>query len=291
MWEKTSTPFHPVFAGSKMLKDILVILEDSDKAVTPYALSFARRFESRLTVMRPRRDLSLLTDGSLEARYEYARGDREEREARARQMLEDFGVRAKAAGVEAEVVEFDGPNNFRPGDVPQYARCFDLVLVEQVEPGRPPDVSDLTGSILAECGRPVIVVPGIQSEPARFERIVAGWDGSQAAARAIGDAAPLLERAARVEIVAVNGAGETQLVVLSGERLARRIARAGVEASFRRIPGDGDPANNLLSHAADTSADMIVTGGYGHSRLREAILGGVTRTLLGSMTVPVFLSR
>ena len=102
MWEKTSTLFHPVFAGSKMLKDILVILEDSDKAVTPYALSFARRFESRLTVMRPRRDLSLLTDGSLEARYEYARGDREEREARARQMLEDFGVRAKAAGVEGQ---------------------------------------------------------------------------------------------------------------------------------------------------------------------------------------------
>jgi nucleotide-binding universal stress UspA family protein len=101
----------------------------------------------------------------------------------------------------------------------------------------------------------------------------------------------LLERAERVEIVAVNGAGESQLVVLSGERLARRIARAGVEASFRRIPGDGDPANILLSHAADTSADMIVTGGYGHSRLREAILGGVTRTLLGSMTVPVFLSR
>ncbi len=291
MWEKTSAPGRSTLAGSKMLKDILVVLEDSDKAVTPYALSFARRFEARVTVMRPRRDLSLLTDGSLEARYEYARGDRGEREARARQMLEDFGARAKAAGVEADIVAFDGPSNFRPNDVPQYARCFDLVLVEQVEPGRPPDVNDLTGSILAECGRPVIVVPGIQHEPARFERIVAGWDGSQAAARALGDAAPLLERAAHVEIVAVNSAGESELVVLSGERLARRIARAGVEASFRRIPGDGDAANIFLSHAADASADMIVTGGYGHSRIREPNLGGVTRTLLGSMTVPVFMSR
>ena len=73
----------------------------------------------------------------------------------------------------------------------------------------------------------------------------------------------------------------------SGERIARRFARRGVDASFRRIPGDGDPANILLSHAADMSADMIVAGGYGHSHLREAILGGVTRTLLGSMTVPV----
>ena len=69
------------------------------------------------------------------------------------------------------------------------------------------------------------------------------------------------------------------------------MARRGVDASFRRIPGDGDPANTLLSHAADISADMIVAGGYGHSRIREALLGGVTRTLLGSMTVPVFLSH
>lgn len=274
-----------------MLKDILVVLEESDKAATPYALSFARRFESRVTVVRPRRDLSLMTDGSLEARYEYARGDREERQARARQMLADFDAQAKAAGVEAEVVEFDGPNNPRPSDVPQFARCFDLVIVEQVEPGRAPDVNDLTGSILAECGRPVIVVPGIQREPARFERIVAAWDGSQSAARAIGDAAPLFERAERIEFVAVNSAGASQLVVLGGERLARRFSRSGVEASFRRIPGDGDSANILLSHAADSSADMIVAGGYGHSRIREVILGGVTRTLLGSMTVPVFMSH
>jgi hypothetical protein len=82
-----------------MFKDILVVLEESDKAATPYALSLARRFESRVTVVRPRRDLSLMIDGSLEARYEYARGDHEARDARARQMLESFGALAKAAGV------------------------------------------------------------------------------------------------------------------------------------------------------------------------------------------------
>ncbi len=274
-----------------MLKDILVILEESDKAAAPYALSFARRFESRVTVARPRRDLSLMSDGSLEARYEYARGDREAREARARQMLEDFGAHARAAGVEVEIVDFDGLNNPEPRDVPQFARSFDLVVVEQVEPGRPPDLNDLAGAVLAECGRPVIVVPGIQREPAGFERIVAAWDGSVAAARAIGDAAPLLARAERIEIVAVNSASTSQMVVSGGERIARRLCRPGVEASFRRLPGDGDPANILLSHAADMSANMIVAGGYGHSRIREAILGGVTRTLLGSMTVPVFLSH
>jgi nucleotide-binding universal stress UspA family protein len=274
-----------------MLKDILLILEESDKAAAPYVLSLARRFQSRVTVARPRRDLSLLSDGSLEARYEYASGDYAARETRARQMLEDFGARARDGGVEAEIIDYDAPHNPQPRDVPQFARSFDLVVVEQLEPGRPPDLNDLAGAALAECGRPVIVVPGIQREPARFGRIVAAWDGSASSARAIGDAAPLLERAECVEIVAATAMSASHLVASGGERIARRFSRAGVEASFRRLPGDGDPANILLSHAADMSADMIVAGGYGHSRIREAILGGVTRTLLGSMTVPVFLSH
>ncbi len=274
-----------------MLKDILVVLEQSDKAVTPYALSFARRFEAQLTVAKPRRDLTLLTDGSLEARYEFARGDQTAREARARQMLEEFGARAKTAGVDVEILDFDDRNNVQPREVPLFARGFDLVLVEQVEPGQPPTLANLANSIIAESGRPVLVVPGIQSEPARFERIVAAWDGSVAAARAIGDAAPLLERAAHVEIVAMGSAAASRFVVSGGERMARRFYRGGVDARFRRIPGEGDPGNILLSHVADTSADVIVAGAYGHSPLREAILGGVTRTLLGSMTVPVFMSH
>ena len=225
-----------------MLKDILVVLEETDRAAIPYVLSFAKRVEASVTALWPRRDLSLLADGSLEARHAAMRG-------------------------------------------------FDLVVVEQVEPGRPPSLNDLAGALLAESGRPVVVVPGIQRDSARFDRIVAAWDGSQAAARAIGDAAPLLARAKYVEIVAANAAVLSQPVVNGGERIARRFARLGVEASFHRLPGDGDPANLLLSHAADSSADMIVAGGYGHSRLREALMGGVTRTLLGSMTVPVFMSH
>jgi nucleotide-binding universal stress UspA family protein len=274
-----------------MLKDVLVVLEESGQAATPYALSLARRLGSHVTVVRPRRDLSLMRDGALEARYEYARGDHEAREARARRMLADFAALAKAAGVEAEILNFDDPNNLEPRDVPQFARGFDLIVAEQGEPGRPPNLNDLTGAVLAECGRPVIVVPGVQREPARFDRIVGAWDGSASAARALGDAAPLFERAERVEIVCAGSETMTHLVVSGGERIARRFARQGVDSKFRRIPSDGDPANVLLSHAADFSADMIVAGGYGHSRFREALLGGVTRTLLGSMTVPVFMSH
>jgi nucleotide-binding universal stress UspA family protein len=274
-----------------MLKDILVVLEETDRAAIPYALSFAKRLEARLTALWPRRDLSLLADGSLEARHAAMRGDREGRDAKARAALSSFSAQARAAGVEAEALDYDDPHAIQPMDAPAFARGFDLVVVEQVEPGRAPSLNDLAGAILAESGRPVVVVPGVQRDSARFDRIVAAWDGSQAAARAIGDAAPLLARAKHVEIVAANAAALSQPVVNGGERIARRFARLGVDASFRRLPGSGDAANLLLSHAADSSADMIVAGGYGHSRLREALMGGVTRTLLGSMTVPVFMSH
>jgi nucleotide-binding universal stress UspA family protein len=274
-----------------MLKDILVVLEESDRAAIPYAISFAKRLEARLTALWPRRDLSLLSDGSLEARHAAMRGDREARDAQARAALASFAAQARAAGVEAEALDYDDPHAIQPVDTPAFARGFDLAMVEQVEPGRAPGLNDLAGALLAESGRPVIVIPGIQRESARFDRIVAAWDGSQAAARAIGDAGPLMALAKHLEIVAANAAVLSQPVVNGGERIARRFARLGIDSSFRRLPGDGDAANLLLSHVADASADLIVAGGYGHSRLREALMGGVTRSLLGSMTIPVFLSH
>ncbi len=80
-------------------------------------------------------------------------------------------------------------------------------------------------------------------------------------------------------------------MVEGGERLARRIARAGVAAEFRRLPSDEDPANALLSYAADVGADLMVCGGYSHSRLRETLFGGATRTFLTSMTLPIFFAH
>jgi nucleotide-binding universal stress UspA family protein len=273
-----------------MFKDLLVVLEESDKA-TPYAIAFALRFDSRLTAIRPRRNLSLMSDGSLEARMDFARGDRQARDAHARKMLEDFTAAAKAAGVDADAVDYGDPDNPEPRDVAEFARAFDLVVIEQGEPGRPLGFGDLAGLLIADSGRPVIVVPGAQREPARFDRILAAWDGSAPAARALSDASPLLERAGHIEIVAVNAAGGASVVSASGERVARKLARLGVDASFHRVPGAGDPGVVLLSRAADVGADLIVSGGYGHSRLREAVLGGVTRTLLANATAPVFMSH
>lgn len=274
-----------------MFKNMLVVLEDTPATVTAYAISLAKRLGARATVIRPRRDGLGLSDGSLEARLEAARGDAEARKAQAREALEAFGEQAKAAGVDAEVLLPDGGADPRRDQVSAFARAFDFTVVGQAEPGRAPHSDEMAGLLLDDSARPVLVVPAIQRGSASFSAVAVAWDGSAAAARAFGDALPVLERADKVEIVSIIGPHTAPAVIQTGERLANRLLSGGVNASYRRVPSDEDPANALLSYLADTGADMLVAGGYGHSRLREALFGGVTRTLLSSQTLPLFLSR
>ena len=274
-----------------MFKNLLVVLEETPETVTAYAVSLAKRLEARVTVIRPRRDAAGLSDGSIEARLEMARGDYETRKARAKEAVEAFGDKAKEAGVEAELLFPDEGVDPSRDSVAVFARVFDFAIVGQPEPGRPPRPDEIAGQLLGESGRPALVVPAIQRSAADFSSIAVAWDGSAAAARAFGDALMILERAAKVEIVSVTGPNTPKSVLQGGERIAARLARGGVNAAFRRLPSEEDAANALLSYIADTGAEMLVAGGYGHSRLREALFGGVTRTLLSSQTLPLFLSH
>src|SRR5262249_26293776 len=106
-----------------------------------------------------------------------------------------------------------------------------------------------------------------------------------------GDAMPLLAKAKLAEIVMVS-AEAAKSDELPGADIAHHLARHGTKVEVERIASsDIDPANAILSRPADTSADLLVMGGYGHSRMREFILGGVTRAILASMTVPTFMSH
>ena len=274
-----------------MFKNLLVVLEETPEVVTAYAVSLAKRLEARVTVIRPRRDAAGLSDGSIEARLEMARGDYETRKARAKEAVEAFGDKAKEAGVDAELLFPDEGADPRRDSVAVFARVFDFAIVGQPEPGRPPRLDEIAGQLLSESGRPALVVPAIQHSAADFSSIAVAWDGSAAAARAFGDAMMILERAAKVEIVSVTGPNTPKSVLQGGERIAARLSRGGVNAAFKRLPSEEDTANALLSYIADTGAEMLVAGGYGHSRLREALFGGVTRTLLSSQTLPLFLSH
>src|SRR5262249_13056892 len=142
-----------------------------------------------------------------------------------------------------------------------------------------------------DAGRPVLVVPYIQKAPLALDRVLVCWDGGRSAARAVGDAMPFLHRAKEVEVVIVQGdAGKSD--ELPRADIGVHLARHGLKVDVKRIVATGGKvADTILSHAADVGADFLVMGGYGHSRLREFILGGVTRGILGTMTVPVLLSH
>jgi nucleotide-binding universal stress UspA family protein len=171
------------------------------------------------------------------------------------------------------------------------ARRFDVAVVAQAEPDKLPARRLIIEAALFDSGRPVLLVPYIQREGLRLERVMVCWDGSRSAARSVGDAMPFLARAKAVEIVLVaSEPGKSNEI--AGADIAHHLARHGLKVELKHIVvQDLDVGNTILSHAADTEADFIVMGGYGHSRLREFVLGGATRAILGAMTVPTFMSH
>ncbi len=170
------------------------------------------------------------------------------------------------------------------------ARTTDLTVVSQEEDGTS-GFGILPDSMVLESGRPVIVVPNIAAPKTIGKRILVAWNGSREAARAVNDAMALLETAEVVNLVSMvedNGRTEQAEDSAIESHLARHEIQ--IEHSHYR-PSDIDAGEMLLSRAADTGSDLIIMGAYGHSRLREWILGGATRSVLEHMTVPVFMSH
>lgn len=174
------------------------------------------------------------------------------------------------------------------------ARYCDLVIVGQTDPHDPhgQDRPGLAEQMLLNAGRPLLVVPYAGSFPTLGERPLVAWDSSREAARAATDALPLLRRAAPVRVITFNARpSQRGHGAEPGADVALFLARHGLQVEVEQERTELDIGNALLSRAADHACDLIVTGGYGHSRLREIVLGGVTRTLLGHMTVPVLMSH
>ncbi len=212
-------------------------------------------------------------------------------EAEAKAAIGRFSEATRRAGLSAEPMMLTASLAGAGEQFARIARRFDLAIVGQTEP-ETSSVEDIIAEVaLFESGRPMILVPYIQKGPLKLDNVMLCWDGSRQAARAIGDAMPLLVKAGRGEIVIVaNERGKQDEI--EGADMGQHLARHGLKVAVDRIAGGNvDVADVLLSHAADSGADFMVMGGYGHSRLREFVLGGVTRTILRSMTVPTLLSH
>lgn len=176
----------------------------------------------------------------------------------------------------------------------EHGRYSDLLVLGQSDPDDPGDTSpDVADHVVMECGTPCLIIPYIGPKEPITDTVLVAWNGSIESARAVREAMPFLQRAKRVEVLLINPEdNELQAGDIPGADIATYLARHGVKTKSHCIHNKQITAGDvLLSHAADISAGLLVTGAYGHNRLREKILGGVTRHLFEHMTAPVLMSH
>lgn len=274
-------------------KDLLVIV-DNDPACASrveVARRLAEAHEAHLTglhVMPMPRPMPMYPEVAMSTSLETRqRRELEEAAARAATLFQDR-TRGTAARTEWRVVEG------HPLEVVTvHARYADLIVLGQ---GRDlgetsADLSSLPADLVLAVGRPVLVVPRYGDFPSVGAKILVAWDASREATRAVHDALPLLRRAGKVTVLSIDpeDTGEPRT---AGGDISLHLARHDVPVQTATLGGADIAVGDLiLSYGADHGIDLIVMGAYGHTRLRELILGGATRHLLRSMTVPVFMSH
>ena len=215
---------------------------------------------------------------------------RTENRKAAQTAHEKFEEAAKRAGLSATSRVIEAGSASASDMFGRLARSYDLSVVAQAQSGDEIAEDLIIEAALFSSGRPVLVVPYIQKTGLKLDRVMVCWDGSRNAARAIADAMPLLKKAKAIDVVTVESRERRNEI--AGIEIAEHLARHGLKIELKPIVAtDTDVANTILSYAADASTDLIVMGGYGHSRLREFILGGATRGILGAMTVPTLMAH
>jgi nucleotide-binding universal stress UspA family protein len=210
-------------------------------------------------------------------------------EREADERLAAMSNMADAKGVKLETRRETGGLDQLPAILARQGRRTDLIVVG---PGTDTDQSALTEAAFMDTGRPALVVPETWSGTMPPKRALVAWDGSREAARAAGDAVPLLQAAADVVVLTVDAerAG-ARYSDRPGFGLTTFLTRHGVKARVKQVSANGGIADTILAQVAEEGADLLVMGGYGHSRVREMMFGGVTRTILESTTCPVLVAH
>jgi nucleotide-binding universal stress UspA family protein len=275
-----------------MIKDILVNLGlGAQHRAGNFAVSVAEAFSAHVLAIAFAYEPEIPGTVMGGIPPEFLDAQRSQAEDHARAAIDRYQKTASRAGISSETRVFNANVGRAASDLGRMARRFDLAVLGQTQRDDPTPVETVNETVLFDSGRPVLFVPFIQTQGLKLDRVMLCWDGSRAATRAIADSMPLLHKAGTVEIVIV-GDKPSRSDEIPGADLGAHLARHGLKVEVKRLTAvDIDVASMLLSYAADSDADMMVMGGYGHSRLREFVLGGVTRALLESMTVPVLMSH
>ncbi|WP_029030569.1 universal stress protein [Salinarimonas rosea] len=270
-----------------MIKDILVVPTPRAAAVGPFAASVAHAFGAGVRIACPAFDMVAPTFVLPEMPVEILDGAREAARGEARARVEEIAGLLREKGIDPRTEVISGTFDACAHELQRRARYSDLVVAEQPPSEGREGEAALAEALLFGAGRPILFVPYVQTAGLGADTALVAWDESSTAARAIGAAMPFLARTRAVEVVSIEDARRPRSA--DPEAFARHLEAHGVRARGRRIADVGDVADTLLSHAADIGADYLVMGGYGHSRLREFVLGGATRHILQTMTLPVVM--
>ena len=272
------------------IKDILVHVDTSGSGVgvNEFALSLASRTGSHLTAaglaIRYMPSSAMDDAGS----YAYLMEITDQSKADAQAAYDRLNA-AAPAGVETDFVMIESFSQPARESFGELGRHFDLSIVGQGTPANTDDYLMVEGALYGS-GRPVFVVPSAHRGPAALDKVLVCWDGSLPATRALAGSLSLLRLAKQIEIVSVARSGQ-RAEELPGFNITRHLTRHGLVASLRKLPLAKDAGEAILSHAEEYGADYLVMGAYGHWRLREFILGGATRTVLGGMRCPVLMAH
>lgn len=277
------------------LRSILLHIDASPRSIKRLALAhaFAEQHEARVTA------LYASTPTALSLPFVMGQGAAEMLPM-LQQLDIDYRDNAKALFDRAEstaTAPFAWTELSEAPVIPGVARralCADLLILGQHDAADPLTVgvpSDFVPSVVMASGRPALVLPYIDTSTTFGRDVLVAWKPTRESAHAVSAAIPFLRRAQSVHLTTADDADTS--AADQAEALEDFLRLHGVKAQIRRhapVPA-GAPGEGLLSRAADVGADLLVMGCYGHSRTRELVLGGATRTVLRSMTLPVLMAH
>ncbi len=276
-------------------KTILVHLDTSEVAHSrlQVSISLAKQFDAYLTgfftTYRPDPGVFYPMAGSAEYYFEFDQRRTQQQGALERLFHAEL-LRLKVAG------QWQWSAEYANRCVPNAARLADLVIAGQENPEDPESfvAAQFVENLVLSSGRPVLVVPYAGHFDNIGSHVLLAWDGSREATRALHDAVPFLRRAKQVTVLSVNALkSDASSNRIPGADIAAIISRYGANVTAREIEGVEHMriGETILSSAADFGADLLVMGCYAHSRWQELVLGGVTRSMLKSMPMPVLMSH
>lgn len=277
-------------------RSLLVLLDDNPlcAARVKVAIDLARHFDAHLTGVAPtglvELPVSVEAGAAVAELAEAAQAELGDRARAAALAFDNACIAGKLSACRSVVMQAEAADALL-----QQAHCHDLIVLTQPDPA---EVGYAVRRAVVERlvlfnARPTLLIPYAGPVEAPFQNALVAWDGSREADRAVADALPFLRKARRVDVVAWREKGLLAAATPADDLEALRewLARHGVTANVRSEVASAPIADAILSRTTDLDTQLLVMGGYGHTRWTERLLGGATRGVLATMTVPVLMSR